>query len=616
MFQDYALFPHMTVADNVGYGLKVRRVARAERRQQVDDVLRMVRLDGYGDRKPIQLSGGQRQRVALARAIVNRPKVLLLDEPLGALDLKLRQEMQVFLKSLQRELGMTFVYVTHDQEEALTMSDHVAVFNGGRIEQVGSPTEVYERPATAFVAGFVGTSNLLERAGRRFSVRPERIQLTRFRRAGDGRRRDLRRLLHPDSRRHGLRRPAHGRPAERRPPRRTRGPRPRRLARRGRIRDRIHRAGGQMSKSTWAVVAVLAAALAFPAAGVTKAHGGTLNMIAWEGYLQKQWVQPFVKSTGCTIHPKYAGSSDEMVTLMRSGGGGQYDMVSASGDASLRLIYGKDVQAVDPAKVPDFKNFGKAFRSPPNNTVGGKHYGISLQWGPNTLMYNTKQVKPAPTSWASIYSTKYKGKITVPDNPIQIADAALYLMKHQRSLGIKDPYELNSKQFGAAINLLKKQKPLIKKYWALASDEIDLFKNGDAVIGASWPYQTNTLIAAKAPVKDTVPKEGATGWLDTWMVSSKTKNLDCAYKWLAYVSTPKVQAEQAIYFGETPVNSKACKIMNTLSKGSCAQYHANAPLKYFKQIYFWKTPIADCGNGKKDCMDYTKWQQAWTQLKG
>jgi putative spermidine/putrescine transport system ATP-binding protein len=177
VFQDYALFPHMTVAENVGYGLKVKGVPRKERAAQVADVLKMVRLDGYGDRKPVQLSGGQRQRVALARSIVNRPKVLLLDEPLGALDLKLRQEMQVFLKGLQRDLGMTFIYVTHDQEEALTMSDHVAVFNEGRIEQVGSPKDVYARPATEFVAGFVGTSNILERDGRRFSVRPERIEL-------------------------------------------------------------------------------------------------------------------------------------------------------------------------------------------------------------------------------------------------------------------------------------------------------------------------------------------------------------------------------------------------------------------------------------------------------
>jgi putative spermidine/putrescine transport system ATP-binding protein len=177
VFQDYALFPHMTVAENVAYGLRVRKVGRKERTDRVAEVLKTVRLDTHGDRKPVQLSGGQRQRVALARALVNRPRVLLLDEPLGALDLKLRQEMQLFLKQLQRELGMTFIYVTHDQEEALTMSDQIAVFNHGRIEQLGGPAEVYDRPATEFVAGFVGTSNIVERDGRRYCVRPERITL-------------------------------------------------------------------------------------------------------------------------------------------------------------------------------------------------------------------------------------------------------------------------------------------------------------------------------------------------------------------------------------------------------------------------------------------------------
>jgi putative spermidine/putrescine transport system ATP-binding protein len=177
VFQDYALFPHMTVAENVAYGLRIRRVAKAERRERVADALRMVRLEDYGARKPSQLSGGQRQRVALARAIVNRPRVLLLDEPLGALDLKLREEMQVELKRIQGEVGITFVYVTHDQEEALTMSDRLAVFNAGRIEQVGTPAEVYERPANAFVAGFVGVSNIVERDGRRIIIRPEKIRL-------------------------------------------------------------------------------------------------------------------------------------------------------------------------------------------------------------------------------------------------------------------------------------------------------------------------------------------------------------------------------------------------------------------------------------------------------
>jgi putative spermidine/putrescine transport system ATP-binding protein len=177
VFQDYALFPHMTVSENVAYGLRVRKVARPERRRRAQEALELVRLADHGARKPAQLSGGQRQRVALARAIVNRPQVLLLDEPLGALDLKLRQEMQAELKRIQGEVGITFVYVTHDQEEALTMSDRLAVFNAGRIEQVGAPADVYERPASDFIAGFVGVSNVLERGGRRFTVRPEKLRL-------------------------------------------------------------------------------------------------------------------------------------------------------------------------------------------------------------------------------------------------------------------------------------------------------------------------------------------------------------------------------------------------------------------------------------------------------
>ncbi|HET6683674.1 MAG TPA: ABC transporter ATP-binding protein [Gaiella sp.] len=177
VFQDYALFPHMTVQQNVEYGLRVKRIPKAERQTRATEALRVVRLDGYGDRKPSQLSGGQRQRVALARAIVNTPRALLLDEPLGALDLKLRQELQIELKAIQRELGMTFVYVTHDQEEALTMSDRIAVFNQGRIEQVDTPAVMYEHPATGFVAGFIGTSNIIDRDGRTFTVRPEKIRV-------------------------------------------------------------------------------------------------------------------------------------------------------------------------------------------------------------------------------------------------------------------------------------------------------------------------------------------------------------------------------------------------------------------------------------------------------
>ena len=183
VFQDYALFPHMSVAENVEYGLLVKKVSRAERRTRVAEALEKVRLGDHGSRRPSQLSGGQRQRVALARALVNRPTVLLLDEPLGALDLKLREQMQVELKGIQRDVGITFLFVTHDQEEALTLSDRIAVFNAGRIEQVGTAHDVYESPASAFVAGFVGTSNLLTGEAARavirrdgsFAIRPEKV---------------------------------------------------------------------------------------------------------------------------------------------------------------------------------------------------------------------------------------------------------------------------------------------------------------------------------------------------------------------------------------------------------------------------------------------------------
>jgi putative spermidine/putrescine transport system substrate-binding protein len=266
------------------------------------------------------------------------------------------------------------------------------------------------------------------------------------------------------------------------------------------------------------VLAVLAAALAVPAAGVGKGTGlptaigkgeGALTLIEWAAYSDPSFAKPFERQTGCKITRKDAGSSDEMVALMRTGGGGggggQYDLVSASGDASLRLIFGGDVVPVNVNLIPSWKDFLPAFKSPAHNTIKGQHYGVSVQWGPNTLIYNTQKVKPAPTSWSAIYDPKYRGKITVPNNKIQIADAALYLMKTQSSLGIKDPYELTKPQFDAVLSLLKKQKPLLKRYWNYPADQIKSFKSGDVTIGATWPYQTLALQADKVPVKELIP---------------------------------------------------------------------------------------------------------------
>jgi len=377
------------------------------------------------------------------------------------------------------------------------------------------------------------------------------------------------------------------------------------------------------------ILAGLVAVLAVPAAGVSKTTGlptsvgkgeGALNVVEWGYYTDPSFAKKFEQQTGCKIKRKDAGSSNEMFNIIHGGGGGgggQWDLVSASGDASLRLIYAGDVVPVNVKLIPSWKDFLPAFKSPPHNTVKGVHYGVSLQWGPNTLIYNTKKVKPAPTSWSAIYSPKYKGKITVPNNPIQIADAALYLQKTKPSLGIRDPYELTKPQFDATVALLKQQRKILLRYWLYVPDDVKDFKTGDAVIGATWPVQTLQLQAAKVPVKEIIPKEGVTGWADTWMLTKRAPHPNCAYKWMAYAATPQVQARQALVFGETPVNPKACPYMNKIQKGSCAGYHLNAPASYAASIRFWKTPIKTCGwGGRTDCMDQQAWNNAWASITG
>jgi putative spermidine/putrescine transport system substrate-binding protein len=387
----------------------------------------------------------------------------------------------------------------------------------------------------------------------------------------------------------------------------------------------------------WGAVALLIGALAFTAAGCggsskkttsTSASNlptsigkgeGKLNLIEWPYYSDPSFAKQFTQQTGCVIHRKDAGSSNEMVALMRAGGGGgggQWDLVSASGDASLRLIKGGDVQPVNVHLIPSWNNFIPIFKSPAHNTVDGVHYGVSLQWGPNVMLYNHNKIKPGPTDWSALYNAKYKGQITIPNNPIQIADAAFYLMHSNPSLGIKDPYELNKKQFDATINLLKQQKKLVKLYWVYDTDGRTAFANGDVNLGAIWPVDTLALQAKNVPVTEVIPKDGATGWADTWMLAKKAPHPNCAYLWMKYVTTPQVEAKQALVFGETPVNPKACPYMDQIQAGSCAKYHLNEPLAYYNTIKFWKTPIANCGNGKSDCMDYNAWQKAWTEITG
>ena len=342
---------------------------------------------------------------------------------------------------------------------------------------------------------------------------------------------------------------------------------------------------------------------------------GQLNLVAWAGYVDDFWAKPFIEQTGCKINVNYAGSSDEMLGLMKDGGAGQWDMVSASGEASLKLIYNGDVKPMNPDLIPDWKDFQTYFKNPPYNTVNGVHYGISLQWGPNALLFSTRKFPNAPTSWNVIYDPANKGLIAVPDSPMQIADAALYLMKSDPTLNITDPYELTQKQFDAAINLLKRQRPLIKQYWQSPADEIGLFQRGDVFAGSASSYEIAYLKTAGTPVGDTIPNEGATGWGDSWMLATKATHPNCAYLWTKYVSTPRIQAQQAVQFGETPVNPKACGEMEGLRSGTCGLYHADAPAAYIESIKFWKTPLATCPNGTAACIPYDQWVAAWASVK-
>jgi putative spermidine/putrescine transport system substrate-binding protein len=296
---------------------------------------------------------------------------------------------------------------------------------------------------------------------------------------------------------------------------------------------------------------------------------------------------------------------------------GDYDAVSASGDASLRLIYGGDVAPVNTDLVANYKDVFDGLKLKPWNSVDGVAYGIPHGRGANLLMWRTDKVNPAPTSWASVFdaSSPYKGKITAYDSPIYLADAALYLMKTKPDLGIKNPYALDGTQFTAAVDLLKAQNKNIGEYWSDYTKEVQAFKAGNSVLGTTWQVIANLAEADRAPVKAILPSEGATGWSDTWMVSSKAKHPNCAYLWMNHIVSPKVNAQVAEWFGEAPANKLACD--QTADKNFCTTFHA-ADENYFGQVWYWNTPVSQCLDGRKGvtCKDYSAWTQAWTEIKG
>ena len=347
---------------------------------------------------------------------------------------------------------------------------------------------------------------------------------------------------------------------------------------------------------------------------------GQLNVLAWPGYAEDgstdkavDWVSPFEKQTGCQVDVKYFGTSDEAVSLMKTG---DYDVLSASGDASLRLIAGGDVEPVNVDLLDNYGDIWPFLKDQEWNTVDGVNYGIPHGWGANLLMWRTDEVKPAPTSWGVVFdqSDEYAGKVTAYDSPIYIADAALYLMKTQPDLGIEHPYALDEDQLAAAVELLKQQRENVGEYWSDYLKEIQAFKSGSTVVGTTWQVIAN-LAKADAPVEVTLPKEGATGWSDTWMVGAESPNKNCAYQWLNHISSPEVNAQVAEWFGEAPGNRKSCDV--TTDESHCDTYHAG-DAEYADQIWYWTTPIEQCLDGREDatCTDYSDWTQAWTEIKG
>jgi len=354
---------------------------------------------------------------------------------------------------------------------------------------------------------------------------------------------------------------------------------------------------------------------------------GALNLVAWSGCVvggtggeQVQgydWVTPFEQATGCKVNVKVGVDSANMVQLMKTG---EYDGVSASGDATLRLIAGGDVSPVNFDLIPNYKDVFSGLKNQSYNTVDGVGYGVPHGRGANLLMYNPDVVKTPPDSWGVVFDadSPYKGKVTAYNYAIYIADAALYLMATKPELGIKNPYSLDETQLAAAVDLLKQQKGLIGRYWGTSTDEIQGFEGGDMNIGTAWQYQANVINAdGKIKVETTKPKEGATGWSDTWMISSKAKHPNCMYKWMDYIISPKANADVTVYFGEAPVSEAACAEAEKQSAGHCDQFHANDEA-YFKDVWYWNTPTTTCLDGRTDvkCTDFDAWTKAWTEITG
>ncbi|WP_268799863.1 putative ABC transporter substrate-binding protein YdcS [Pseudomonas huanghezhanensis] len=371
-----------------------------------------------------------------------------------------------------------------------------------------------------------------------------------------------------------------------------------------------------------AVITALFASGTLQAAEAVKAVGegeGQLDIVAWPGYIERgdndkayDWVSGFEEETGCKINVKTAATSDEMVSLMTTGG---YDLVTASGDASRRLIAGKRVQPIDPSLIPNWKNLDPRLVGGQWYVVDKKIYGTPYQWGPNVLLYNTDIFKTPPVSWSVVFEAQdlpdgkpNKGRVQAYDGPIYIADAALYLKTEQPDLEIEDPYQLTETQYSAVLELLRKQQPLIHRYWHDPTVQMSDVKNEGVAASGSWGYMVNGLRADKQPIASTIPQEGTTGWADTTMLHADAKHPNCAYKWMDWSLQPKVQGDIAAWFGSLPVVPQACNASDLLGAQGCTTNGTDL----FEKIAFWKTPQAEGGR----YVPYSRWAEDYITIMG
>ncbi len=370
------------------------------------------------------------------------------------------------------------------------------------------------------------------------------------------------------------------------------------------------------------ILGLASAAAAAPLSALGQGEG-VVDIVAWPGYIERgdtdkafDWVSEFEGRTGCKVRVKTAGTSDEMVALMNEGG---FDLVTASGDASLRLIAGKKVQEINTALIPSWGTVDPRLQSSAWHTVDGRHYGTPYQWGANVLMYNTQTFPTPPKSWNVVFEEQNlpdgksnKGRVQAFDGPIYIADAALYLMHHQSSLGIKDPYELNEEQYQAALTLLRQQRQIVQRYWHDAFIQIDDFTNEGVVASSSWPFQVNLLVGKQQPIASVIPEEGATGWADTTMLHADAEHPNCAYMWMEHSLSPKVQGDLAAWFGSVPSVPAACKGNALLTDEGC---RTNG-YENFEKIHFWRTPVTKCTSQPAGCVPYYRWVTDYIAVLG